>query len=78
MSELAKQTWPEAQELLGPETVALVPIGSTEPHGPHLPLDTDVTIATAQTLRASTLLEAKGVKTVILPAVPYGVTHWLL
>ena len=76
MSELAKQTWPEAQELLGPNTVALVPIGSTEPHGPHLPLDTDVTIAMAQTRRASTLLEAKGVRTVVLPAVPYGVTHW--
>ncbi len=76
MPELAKQTWPEAQELLGPDTVAIVPIGSTEPHGPHLPLDTDVTIALAQTQLASTMLEARGVRTAVLPAVPYGVTHW--
>ena len=48
MTDLAKRTWPEAEELFVPGTVAILPIGSTEPHGPHLPLDTDVTIALAQ------------------------------
>ena len=74
--ELAKATWPEARELFDARTVALVPIGSTEPHGPHLPLDTDVTIAEAQTRRAAELLAAAGVRSVILPPIAYGLTHF--
>jgi creatinine amidohydrolase/Fe(II)-dependent formamide hydrolase-like protein len=31
-SELARRTWPEARERFGPDLIALVPIGSTEPH----------------------------------------------
>ncbi|MDT7610138.1 MAG: mycofactocin precursor peptide peptidase, partial [Pseudonocardiales bacterium] len=42
---LGGRTWPE---LDGPATVTLlVPVGSTEQHGPHLPLDTDTRIAEA-------------------------------
>jgi creatinine amidohydrolase len=76
MTELAKCTWPEAQGLFGPRCVALLPIGSTEPHGPHLPLDTDVTIALAQARRAAERLEAEGVPTLVLPPIPYGVTRF--
>jgi creatinine amidohydrolase len=76
MSELAKLTWPEARARFTPATVALLPIGSTEPHGPHLPLDTDVTIALAQTRAAAAELERAGVRTLVLPAVPYGVTYY--
>ena len=76
MPDLAKLTWPEAAELFGPRTVAILPIGSTEPHGPHLPLDTDVTIALAQSRRAAGKLEAAGVPTVVLPVLPYGITYW--
>jgi len=76
MTDLAKRTWPEAAELLTPDVVALVPIGSTEPHGPHLPLDTDVTIAEAQARGAAARLGEAGVRTVILPTIPYGVTRW--
>jgi creatinine amidohydrolase len=55
--------------------VALVPIGSTEPHGPHLALGTDVVISAAACVRACELLEKKGpVVAVIAPAIPYGVT----
>ena len=60
MSELAKRTWVEAAEDLGPATVALLPIGSTEPHGPHLPLDVDVTIALAMARRAAERLSEAG------------------
>ena len=55
--------------------VALVPIGSTEPHGPHLGLGTDVVISAAACVRAWELFEKKGpVVAVIAPAVSYGVT----
>ncbi len=38
-------TWPEVGEYLAEGTPALVPLGSTEQHGPHLPLSTDHVIA---------------------------------
>jgi len=76
MFDLAKRTSPQAQRLLGPRTVALLPIGSTEPHGPHLPLDTDVTIAVAQARRASEELFEAGVRSIVLPALPYGLTNY--
>lgn len=76
MTELAKCTWPEAAQLLGPRTVALLPVGSTEPHGPHLPLDTDVTIAQAQARRACELLEQAGVRALLLPPLAYGLTNY--
>lgn len=76
MTDLAKRTWPEAAALFRADVVALLPIGSTEPHGPHLPLDTDVTIAQAQARRAAERLADAGVKCFVLPPLPYGVTHW--
>lgn len=76
MTELAKRTWPEAEPYFDENTVAIVPIGSTEPHGPHLPLDTDVTIARAQSLRAAEMLEAEGVRAMVLPPVAYGITRY--
>ncbi len=42
---LAEQTWPELRESLDGESLAVVPTGSTEQHGPHLPLATDYLIA---------------------------------
>lgn len=76
MTDLAKRTWMEARELFSAETIALLPIGSTEPHGPHLPLDTDVTIACAQAERAAATLEARGLRAVVLPSINYGLTNF--
>jgi creatinine amidohydrolase len=70
MTALDKLTWPEARARFDADVVALLPIGSTEPHGPHLPLDTDVTIALAQTRAAAEALEREGVRTLVLPALP--------
>jgi creatinine amidohydrolase len=76
MTDLAKRTWPEAAELFGPRTIAILPIGSTEPHGPHLPLDTDVTIAVAMARRSTERLAELGVPCVVLPPLCYGLTNW--
>jgi creatinine amidohydrolase len=55
--------------------IALVPVGSTEPHGPHLGLGTDVVISAAACLRAVELLDKRGTMVgVIAPAISYGVT----
>ncbi len=77
MTDLAKLTWPEVQRFFDADgVVALVPIGATEPHGPHLPLDTDVTIALAQARRAAERLAERGVKALVLPPVNYGLTRY--
>jgi creatinine amidohydrolase len=59
----------------GRPAVALVPVGSTEPHGPHLPLATDVIISDAACARAVAMLDAAGVTALVAPGVPYGVTE---
>jgi mycofactocin precursor peptide peptidase len=47
----------------------LVPVGSTEQHGPHLPLDTDTRIATAVARGAGARL---GRDWLVAPAIAYG------
>ena len=52
-----------SHELLGRRVVVLVPIGSCEQHGPHLPLDTDSRIADAVAMGAA----ARRVDVVVAP-----------
>ena len=78
-SNLAEMTSPEVGELAGgtPTTVLLLPVGATEPHGPHAPLATDTIISTATCDRAAArLARDPDVRAVVLPAVPYGVTRF--
>ena len=75
---IAELTTESLRALLGTHAVvALVPVGSVEPHGPHLPLGTDTVISEASILRAVTLLEASAprpIAALLAPAIPYGVT----
>ncbi|MCB0995127.1 MAG: mycofactocin biosynthesis peptidyl-dipeptidase MftE [Acidimicrobiales bacterium] len=56
LRRLDELTWPEAEALCG--ATLLIPLGSCEQHGPHLPLDTDTRIAVALAERAATGLDA--------------------
>ncbi len=53
----------------------LLPAGAVEPHGPHLPLDTDLIISRAAAARAVPLLRKSGITALVGPDVPYGVTE---
>jgi creatinine amidohydrolase len=64
---LAEMTWQEAREAAESGRFVLVPIGSTEAHGPHLPLDVD----THQAEHVA-MLVAEGTNSVVAPALPYG------
>lgn len=56
--------------------VALVPVGSVEPHGPHLPLGTDTILGEGAARRAVSKLASLGVEALLAPSVPYGVTDF--
>jgi creatinine amidohydrolase len=60
--------WPEVQS----GALLLVPTGSYEQHGPHLPLDTDTTIATAVARRAADVLAGDHGPVLVGPAIAYG------
>jgi creatinine amidohydrolase len=53
----------------------LVPVGSVEPHGPHLALITDTAISEGACERAAARLEHDEILARIAPSVPYGVTE---
>jgi mycofactocin system creatininase family protein len=68
LAELAGLSWPEAGELAATGTLLAVPVGSTEQHGPHLPLSTDTDIAVALAAR----LAAVRPGVLVAPPVAYG------
>lgn len=55
--------------------VILLPVGSVEPHGPHLTLLTDTLISQASAQLAAARLGERGMTAWIAPAVPFGVTE---
>jgi creatinine amidohydrolase len=73
---LAELTWEEAQAAAQAGAIALLPVGSTEAHGPHLPLSTDVVIAEGMARRLQASLDAAQRRSVILPALAYAVTEY--
>lgn len=62
-------TWPEINEAVEAGKVVLLPVGSTEQHGPHLPLDTDNFLARSVCLHAAALAPRE---LLVMPTVPYG------
>lgn len=76
MTLFQHQTWKEAREAIARGVVVILPVGSTEAHGPHLPLATDVIISEEMSLRAAQKLNARSIETLVLPAIAYSVTDF--
>lgn len=70
--QLAERTWQEVRDLDRARSVALLPVGAIEAHGPHLPLGTDGVIAEAMCRAAAERLVARGTTAVLLPLLPYA------
>lgn len=68
---LERMTWTEVDEALtaGVDAV-LLPFGSIEQHGPHMPLDTDCFIARALAERAAQHADREGMRMLVAPTVP--------
>ncbi len=70
---LGELTWPEAQIRFKEVDIALLPVGSIEQHGPHLPLDTDA--FDANHLAREVAAACSDPKPLVLPLVSYGVSY---
>jgi creatinine amidohydrolase len=68
--EAAKMTWDELNDRAISRGVALIPAGSTERHGKHLPMETD-------SATASEVAHRVGEKTgaVVFPSLTYGISE---
>jgi creatinine amidohydrolase len=62
---LGASAWPDLAS--GARTTLVLPVGSTEQHGPHLPLDTDTRVAVAVAEGVASALGA-----IVAPAIAYG------
>jgi creatinine amidohydrolase len=62
-------TWQQIAEAARLRKVVLLPVGSTEQHGPHLPLDVDNLIANSLCMEAGRRAPDK---VLVAPLVPYG------
>jgi creatinine amidohydrolase/Fe(II)-dependent formamide hydrolase-like protein len=70
---LAHLTWPEAQRRFKETDVALLPVGATEQHGHHLPLDVDS--YDAEHLCDQVARRCGDPRPLVLPLIPYGVSY---
>ena len=68
---LSDMTWEEVRDTDRAHTVAILPVGAVEAHGPHLPLGTDVIIAEAMAKSGAEKLANDGYTVLILPPLWY-------
>jgi creatinine amidohydrolase len=71
--------WPnlrraELESLRDRSAVVVVPVGSIEQHGPHCPVDVDLSIPLQIALRASAA--ARDLPLVVAQEIPFGFTHY--
>ena len=67
-----EMTWEEVHRLDRGRTLAILPVGATEAHGPHLPLSTDVLISEAMARAGAERLSAEGFEVLLLPPLAYS------
>jgi creatinine amidohydrolase len=74
--DIATRPWTELSEL-PKDTLFFLSVGPPEAHGPHLPVGTDLLIATEIERAAHDRLGREGVPTASLPALPIGPCRYL-
>lgn len=77
MKVLLEMTSPQVEEVLKKTDTAVVIVSTSEAHGPHLPLGTDIWEGMEVVKRAGEILETRGIEFVIAPTIQYGVGRLL-
>ncbi len=73
---LWKLTWEECAEIVKSTAAILVPIGSTEQHGRHMPLETDAYVATRWSELAALEAQKRGLTVLVAPTLNFGVSWY--
>jgi creatinine amidohydrolase len=68
---LERMTWPQAQAAFKRTSFVVVPLGSTEQHGPHLPLGTDFLVAKELARRVGERADV-----IVTPVLPVGYAQY--
>jgi len=71
--EWARLKAAEVAELAQRDAIVIVPIGSTEQHGPHLPTQTDSRLVTEVAHRAARLMHGANTA-IVTPTIPFGMS----
>lgn len=72
---LLEMTWPEVEEALRKTDVVIIPIGSTEQHGLHLPLGSDTMQGDDLAKRVVFKLSKEDITVVAAPSIPFGISE---
>jgi creatinine amidohydrolase len=67
----ADRSWPQLKEAVERDTLLLLPVGTVEEHGPHLPVSTDAVIATRVAAAVATAMGSE-IPLLVLPTVWTG------
>ena len=70
---LAKMPWPKVEAALRKSDIAIIPVGSTEQHGRHIPVDNDHFVAFQMARQVAERLLPK-LSVVVCPPVSYGIS----
>lgn len=72
---IANMTWVELEHAIQEGAIFLLPTGVIEEHGPHLSLGTDTYTSWWYCTSTRQLLEAQGIKTLIVPPCYWGINQ---
>lgn len=72
---LFEMTWEEVADALKETDIVILPVGSVEQHGTHLPLGSDTIQGTDIGKRVTAKLEEEDIRVVAAPTIPFGISH---
>jgi creatinine amidohydrolase len=72
---MPEMSWTEVEQYLKDRPIALLPVGNTEAHGPHLPIATDTVIAVELARRTAVRLKQRSLHALIAPPVTFSVSE---
>jgi creatinine amidohydrolase len=72
---MSEMSWTEVEQALKERPIALLPVGNTEAHGPHLPVATDTVIAVEVARRTVAKLKQRGLHALIAPPITFSVSQ---
>jgi creatinine amidohydrolase len=72
---MPEMSWTEVDQALKERPIALLPVGNTEAHGPHLPVAADTVIAIEAARRTAVKLKKRGLHALIAPPITFCVSE---